>query len=297
MDINSPNLAYLRRTYSAQYRGAYNQATPQYERVATIVPSDGESVTYSWMGQFPHMRKRLGGRIVKKLAAHAYTLVNERFESTVGVDADKIADDRYQTFGTMMQEMGYAAKLHPDELTFALTLLGATNLCYDGQPFFNASHPVVVAGAATVASNYDATGGGAMWVLLDTKHPLKPFIYQKRMDYQFVQLNQPNDANIFLDNEILYGVDGRGTVGFGLWQMAYASLNTLNATNYDAAVTAMMGYKSDEGSPLGIKPDLLLIGPSNRVAARNLILKEFLAGGENNPNFKEVDILDTPYMV
>jgi phage major head subunit gpT-like protein len=297
MLLNSPNLAGLRRTYSSLYKGAYDQATPQWPQLATLSPSTGESITYAWMGQFPRMRKWVGDRIINQLAAHHYTLTNDDFEATVAVKINSVLDDTYNTYGPLMQEMGYTAKLHPDELTFAAILAGATNLCYDGQPFFNASHPVIVDGAATTSSNYDATGGGAMWVLVDTKHPIKPFIFQKRQDYNFVSLTSPTDENVVMRKEYLYGIDARGVAGYGLWQMAFASLNTLNSTNYDAAFTAMETQKSDEGKPLGIKPNLLVFGPINRVAARNLILKEFLAGGENNPNFKEVDLLESPYMV
>jgi len=58
----------------------------------------------------------------------------------------------------------------------------------------------------------------------------------------------------------------------------------------------MMSLKSDEGRPLGIRPNLLLCGPSNRAAARSLIDTEKLASGADNPNFKEVEVLVTPYL-
>lgn len=296
MIINTANLTTLFTAYKAVFKNAFEMATPDYEKIATTVPSTTESNIYAWLGQFPKMREWIGDRFVKDLKANNYSLKNKDFESTVGVPKNKVEDDTYGVFSTMFSDMGYAAKMHPDEVVFAMLALGATELCYDGQPFFSASHPIKVDGVASTTSNYDATGGGNLWVLMDTKRPLKPMIWQVRQAYNFVSFARPTDEHVFMRREFLYGVDARAAAGFGLWQMAYGSLNTLNGTNFDAAVTAMMSLKSDEGKPLGIRPNLLVVGPGNRAAARNLILKEFLAGGENNPNFKEVDVLVSPQL-
>jgi phage major head subunit gpT-like protein len=169
-------------------------------------------------------------------------------------------------------------------------------LCYDGQFFFDTDHPVIADGVATTKDNYDATGAGNLWVLMDTRRPLKPLIFQKRKDYNFQSFNKPTDEHVFMKNEYLYGVDARANAGFGLWQLAYGSLNTLNSTNFDAYVTKMMQLRSDEDKPLGIRPNLLVCGPSNRAAARALIETQFLAGGANNPNFQEVEVLVTPFL-
>lgn len=295
MILNAANLSTLFTGYKANFQSAFAQAMPEWPKIATEVPSSTEQNLYAWLGQFPRMREWLGDRVIKNVATSNYTVINKQFEATVGVPVNKVKDDTYGVFSPLMSEMGYGAKLHPDEVLFALLAAGASNLCYDGQYFFDTDHPVVVSGSATTASNYDATGGGALWCLLDTKRPLKPMVYQNREPYNFMALTSTESENVVMRKEYLYGVDGRMAGAFGLWQLAYGSLNILNGTNFDAAVTAMMGFKSDEDRPLGVRPNLLVCGPSNRAAARNLILKEFLAGGENNPNFKEVDILVSPY--
>lgn len=296
MILNMANLATLFRSYNAAFKNAFAQAESVAMKVATEIPSSTEANLYAFLGQFPKMREWIGDRVIKNMASHAYTVTNKPYESTVGVPVPSIEDDTYGVFTPIIQEMAYAAKLHPDELVFALLASGATDLCYDGQPFFSASHPIVVNGVATTTSNYDAVGGGNLWAVMDTRRPLKPLIYQKRKDYKFVAMNQEHDENVFKSNEILYGVDGRCAAGYGLWQLAYGSLNTLNSTNLDAAVTAMMGLKSDEGKPLGIRPNLLVVGPSRRAAARDLIDVSALASGASNPNYKEMDILVSPHL-
>ena len=297
MIINLQSLSSLFTSYSAAFKTGFASAEPIWQNIASEVPSGSASNLYSWLGQFPKLREWVGERIVKNMAAHAYTVVNKKFESTVGVARENLEDDTYGQFSTIFQEMGYSSKLHPDELIFDLVLHGHTELCYDGQGFFDTDHPVIVNGAATTEVNYDAVGGGAMWVLMDTRRPLKPFIYQKRASYEFQTFTNPADEHVFKWDEFLYGVRGRSAAAFGLWQLAYASLNTLNGTNVDLYVTHMMNLKSDEGKPLGIRPNVLMCGPSNRAAARNLVEVQYLASGATNPNYKEFEVIVSPYMV
>jgi len=296
MIINTANIAALFLSYKSLFQDAFKDAESSWEKIATLVPSSTESNLYAFLGQFPRLRKWLGARIIKDMAVHNYTVVNEPFESTVGVPKPKIEDDTFGVFSPLMSEMGYAAKTHPDEIVFELLKLGASELCYDGQFFFDTDHPVLTLGVASTVANYDATGAGDLWIAMDTKRPLKPMIFQKRQEYNFVRFNSTNDEHVFMQNEYLFGVDTRVNAGFGLWQLAYGSLNTLDATNWDAIVTAMMQLKSDEDRPLSIRPNLIVVGPGNRAAARALFETSTLANGAANPNFKEVEVLVTPYL-
>jgi len=45
----------------------------------------------------------------------------------------------------------------------------------------------------------------------------------------------------------------------------------LDAAGLEAAITAMMGFKDDQGKPLGVKPDTLLVGPDNFFTAREIL--------------------------
>lgn len=61
------------------------------------------------------------------------------------------------------------------------------------------------------------------WYLFATNLFLKPFVYQERKKYQFTSLVRPEDPNVFLKGEFLYGADGRSNVGYGFPQMAFGS--------------------------------------------------------------------------
>lgn len=292
MIINQAGMAAAKVGFSAAFKGGLSKATPQSEQVATTVLSAGESNLYAFLGHFPGAREWLGDRFIKDLKANSYSLVNKEWESTVAVPRKTFEDDTYGVFSTIMEEMGYSAGMLPDEGVFAALAAGASSLCYDGQYFFDTDHPV----GSTQYSNYDATGGGNLWALLDTKRPLKPLIYQLRKPISFQSFTSPTDEHVFKRGEFLYGYDGRAAFGYGMPQLAYGSLNTLNSTNVEAYVTAMMGRVSDEGKKLNISPDLCVVGPSNWAAARALFLVPTLTGGAANPNFGLCKVLVTPFL-
>ena len=99
-----------------------------------------------------------------------------------------------------------------------------------------------------------------------------------------------------MSKKFIYGADSRGNAGFGFWQMAYGSKQTLDADNYAAARAAMQSLKSEAGSPLGIMPNLLVVPPALEGAARKLLKNEFGAAGATNEWFGTADVLPVPYL-
>lgn len=64
------------------------------------------------------------------------------------------------------------------------------------------------------------------WYLLCTSKVIKPIIYQERKKMKLVAKDKDTDENVFNENNIVYGADGRGNAGYGFWQMAYGSTGT-----------------------------------------------------------------------
>jgi len=207
-----------------------------------------------------------------------------------------IEDDQYGVDAPTFETLGQNASEHPDPLIFALLAAGFATACYDGQYYFDTDHPVIQAdGSVASVSNVQA-GAGAPWFLLDTRRPLKPLIYQERKKPNFVAMDKETDANVFTRAEYLYGVDSRCNVGFGFWQMAFGSKDVLDNANFEAAYDAMGAFKGDGGKPLGIKPSLLVVGPSNASAARKIVEAQLINGGDSNTNFKRVELLECPWL-
>ncbi|MEO1766786.1 Mu-like prophage major head subunit gpT family protein [Thiobacter aerophilum] len=300
MAIITPALiASLRTGFSKAFQDSLTATPTDWAKVATKVPSSSASNTYGWLGQWPGFREWVGDRVVKDMAAQAYQIQNKLFESTVAVKRTDIEDDNVGIYTPMFSEQGRAAAAFPDQLVFQLLAAGETTLCYDGQNFFDTDHPVYPnvdgTGTATLVSNLQA-GTGTPWYLLDTSRALKPLIFQERTTPELEAMTATNDEGVFMRDEYRYGIRYRCNAGFGFWQMAYKSKAALDATNFNAALAAMQSLKADGGRPLGITPTVLVVPPTLRAAAIELVKNERLANGASNPNFGVVDLIVSPWL-
>lgn len=280
--INSAVLNTLRTGFTTLYSEAMRAYTPQWNEVAMLVNSTGADEKYGWLGATSRFREWIGDRVIQNLKEHDFTIKNKKWEDTIAVSRNSIEDDNLGVYSPMFRQLGQDAAAHPDELIFALLKAGFSGLCYDGQYFFDTDHPVLDADGAVQSVSNSGGGGGTAWYLMDTSKPIKPLIYQKRKDYQFVALDNPEDPNVFFKDEFIYGADGRGNVGYGLWQLAYGSKQTLDATNYQAGRTAMMSLKGDNGRPLNITPNVLVVPPSLEGQAKAILQAEKNAAGADN---------------
>ena len=290
MIITAAALEALRVSFSAIFQQAFGEAPTSLDKVATTVPSSNKQNTYGWLGAFPNLREWIGERQIHQLKEHGYTIVNKPWEATVEVGRDDLEDDNLGIYGPLVQELGRNARLHPEQLVAALLAAGFDTPCYDGQYFLDSDHPV---GDGTVSNT--GGGGGTAWYLLDTTRALKPFIFQERRKPELIAKDDPKDDQAFMRNKYIYGTDYRGNAGYGLWQLAYGSKQTLDATNYSAARAAMMSFKGDNDHPLGIIPNLLVVPPTLEGLARTL-LAEKTAAGADNPWFKTAELLVWPWL-
>lgn len=140
MIVNSAALQSIFKGFKTLFNEAFAGTKPQYEKVATVVPSTAKSEEYGWLGSFPRLREWIGDRVINSLAAHGYTIKNKSWEATVEVDRDDIEDDTYGVYTPMIKELGRSAATHPDEIVFGLLAKGFTETCYDGQYFFDGDH-------------------------------------------------------------------------------------------------------------------------------------------------------------
>ncbi len=297
MKITSGSLDSLRVGFKTNFQRGLGQAAPMWSRVATKVQSSTRSEKYGWLGKMPNIREWFGDRVVQNLSEFDYEIKNRSFELTIGVDRDDIEDDTLGTYGPLFEEMGMSTAAFPEQLVWPLLSAGFTTPCYDGQFFFDTDHPVIGADGTTVGSVANTDGGsGTPWFLLCSKRALKPIIFQERKPFEFVSMDDPKDPNVFRKKEYQYGVDGRANVGFGFWQFAWGSKQTLNAANYEAARVAISSFKGDYGRPLGLVPDLLVVPPSLEGAAKSILSSQLINGGESNKWAGTAEPLVVPWL-
>lgn len=291
MKLNVENLAALTTSYRAEFQKGLEAAQPQFEKVAMRVPSGSKTNSYAWLGSLSGIREFVGERFIQNLSVSVYSIANKCYEETYAVSRADIEDDQYGTYAPLIQQLGYNARIFPDSIIFGLAKNGATELCYDGQPFLSTSHPV----GNSVASNFSDGQETALWYLLDTRHPVKPFVYQEREPFRFDVLDDLSDEHVFKYDEILYGVYGRAAAGFGLWQLAYGLTDELDEESVKSARAAMASLRGPGGNALNIWPNVILVGPTNYDAAE-AIVKASQKDGTSNTLFGAFEIVVSPYL-
>lgn len=297
--ITSSTLLNLRTALSQAFQASLEATPTVWQSIASLVPSTTASNTYGWLGYFPDVREWIGERQLKDMKQQAYAVTNKLFEATVGVPRTDVEDDNLGTYKLLASAQGQAAKRYPDKLTFDALKNGASSLCYDGQNFFDTNHPryanVDGTGTASVVSNVTA-GSGESWYLLDTSRVLKPIIFQERIKPELQALMDINDEKVFMSDLYRFGIRARGAAGYGFWQMAHKSNATLDGAAFAAARVSMEMMRGDGGVLMGITPTLLVVPPTLRSQAEELIEADKKANGATNTNYKAVELLVTAHV-
>lgn len=297
MDINSQTLQSAYIGFNAAFQRGLTEATSMYGSVATTVTSTTRENEYGWLGKFPRFREWVGDRVIASLQKHGYSIRNKSYENTIEVDRDDFDDDNLGIYAPVFTQLGMSATTFPDELVWPMLPAGFSTPCYDGQYYFDTDHPVLDAnGDVYSVANTDG-GSGTPWYLIDASQALKPIIYQERKAFgNLVRKDREDDDNVFMKKQFLYGLDGRANVGYGFWQMAWGSKQTLDAAHYEAARVALHSLKGDYGKPLNIKPRLLIVPPSLEGTARKLVGNQLTTGGETNQWYGTADVMVVPWL-
>ncbi len=92
-------------------------ATPtHYQDLATRIVSTSDSENYRWLGTVPAMREWGTGRLAKGLRSESYSVENLKYEATIEVDRDEIADDQTGQIRPRIGELAQRAATHKDYL-------------------------------------------------------------------------------------------------------------------------------------------------------------------------------------
>lgn len=224
MLITKTAIQNLQVGFSKIYATGWESTAPKLTEIATSVPSSTRTNTYGWMARLLKMRKWLGPRVIQNLNTHAYTLENEPYELTVGVDRDDIEDDQLGVYNPIFDELGRNSRKWPDQVLKTALQAGTTNLGFDGVAFFATTHPLNPAG---------------------------------------------NQSNNFTSS-------------------------ALSTTNFATVRAAMMGYTGEDGEPLGVMPNLLVVPPQLEDTANTIVTAEFGSSGASNVQKGQARVMVVP---
>ncbi len=152
----------LSKGLRSEFFDRFENTTTYYQDLATRIPSNSDSENYKWLGTVPKMREWGSGRLAKGLRTESYSVENLKYEATIEVDRDEIADDQTGQIRVRVGELARRAATHKDYLLAQLLINGATGGFhgYDGVPFFNAAHVSGGSGAQDNDLTYNADDTG-----------------------------------------------------------------------------------------------------------------------------------------
>lgn len=146
------NTGLLTKGLRSEFFSRFDATTSHYRDLSTRVPSTSDRETYKWLGTVPQLREWGAGRLARGLRTESYSIENLKYEATIEVDRDEIADDQTGQIRLRVGELAERAATHKDYLIAQLLISGESTGFpgYDGQPFFSSSH---VSGGSGSQSN------------------------------------------------------------------------------------------------------------------------------------------------
>jgi phage major head subunit gpT-like protein len=137
----------LRTEFMKAYSAGEN--LPLIMSLATVIKSTASKEDFGWLGSVPQMQEFKDEKAPKGLLDFDYTIKNVPYEATIKVDKFDIRNDQYGMIKTRIADLANRAKQFPAKLIMQLIVNGSTQLAYDGQPFFSASHSEGKSGTQT----------------------------------------------------------------------------------------------------------------------------------------------------
>ncbi|MFH0981581.1 MAG: Mu-like prophage major head subunit gpT family protein [Planctomycetota bacterium] len=152
------NTGLLTKGLRSEFFNRFETTPVHYTELATRLPSNSDSETYRWLGTVPKMREWGTGRLARGLRTESYSVENLKYEATLEVDRDEIADDQTGQIRLRIGELAQRAATHKDYLITQLLINGETAGYhgYDGVPFFSDTHSSGESGNQDNKLTYDA---------------------------------------------------------------------------------------------------------------------------------------------
>lgn len=294
MIVTPTSLNDIYAAYNLMFNQGLGSVAPSWQRVAMPAPSSGTSTKLPWLKNIPSLRQWIGDRQFHALEASLYEFPKVEHEDSVSVPLREIEADQYGVYGPYMRLMGEAYGAFPDEKIWGSLLSGFDTAGYDGVPLFSAAHPVIGTNGKTAQVSNIQAGSGSPWYLMVSNRGVKPLVWSVRKEEGFKPL-LPQEL-VDRDKRVDYGCYIDAGVGYGFWQLIFASKAALTAENYAAARAAIMNFTGDHGRKLGLVPDLLICSSANEGPARKIVKNALADGGATNEWAGTADVHVSPWL-
>lgn len=137
----------------------FNDAPSVHEQFSMEMPSSSRSLLHAWLTDQATVREWKGARILNEFGTITWEVINRNWELSWRFHENQIRDDLSGLVGmAIMKARSYGAKWkrHEDLLIRDTMQGGVSSVCYDGQDFFSATHPIDIYGITPgTFSNYN----------------------------------------------------------------------------------------------------------------------------------------------
>ena len=110
------------------------------DQISNLFGSDQASEDYRFLGMSPVLREWVGGRQAKTVNDNNIVLTNVHYEATMEIRVVDARRDKTAQIDARLGELVQRQQAHWASLCSTLLLNAETDLCYDGQAFFDTDH-------------------------------------------------------------------------------------------------------------------------------------------------------------
>lgn len=214
-------------------------------KTSTVSKPGTKETVMGFLAEMPLFKRWTGERQHKSVAVGSHTVVVEDFEVSFKLQRDDIKYDRLGLLKPTIAGYGIAQQRFPSDLVNDFQNAGKTKKCFDGQNFYDSSHP----------KGLDGTGG--TFTNLNTATPLTPANLWAKYEYM-TQITDGNGKRFGIRPNILeYGPGLAEAVRFALSAeeigIAVSSAGAFGGTSSVVGATAVsntaMGLVTPQYNP------------------------------------------------
>ena len=126
--------------------------------LCAIIDSNKAEEVIPFLGDVPQMTEWSGTRKITRLSSARYSVVPVKYQSTVAISRDHMADDQMGAIAGKIGQLAQRAANHPVVKLVDAMVQGDSLPCYDGSSFFGNTHPA--RGDQTTAQDNYLAGTG-----------------------------------------------------------------------------------------------------------------------------------------
>jgi phage major head subunit gpT-like protein len=125
-----------------EYNAAYVRAMekPKWKDIATEIPTVLPIQKYGWLGRGGVMKLFQDEVEAQPVFEASYVLSDNIYKGNLPIDRRTLEDEQYGLLMMRVRELAQEPVRHWNQLAYSGLVLGFSNLCSDGQYFFNNSH-------------------------------------------------------------------------------------------------------------------------------------------------------------